>query len=114
MGGFDTGAKHLLVRQEIFDAMKGEKVEVPITYKGATGGKAVLESGKLVVVATDIGTTMWIAYPQVYPLWVEALVPGPLGDALGTQVWNLPIKLKTTHEFVESQAAKAVVGQTIY
>ena len=24
------------------------------------------------------------------------------------------IKLKTTHEFVESQAAKAVVGQTIY
>ena len=39
MGGFDMGAKHLLVRQEIFDAMKGEKVEVPITYKGATGGK---------------------------------------------------------------------------
>ena len=25
-----------------------------------------------------------------------------------------PIKLKTTHKFVESQAAKAVVGQTIY
>ena len=24
------------------------------------------------------------------------------------------IKLKTTHKFVESQAAKAVVGQTIY
>ena len=24
------------------------------------------------------------------------------------------IKLKTTHEFVESQAAKAIVGQTIY
>ena len=24
------------------------------------------------------------------------------------------IKLKTTHEFVESQVAKAVVGQTIY
>ena len=71
------GAKHLLVRQEIFDAMKGEKVEVPITYKGATGGKAVLESGKLVVVATDIGTMTWIAYPQVYPLQVEALVPGP-------------------------------------
>ena len=26
----------------------------------------------------------------------------------------LEIKLKTTHKFVESQAAKAVVGQTIY
>ena len=84
------GAKHLLVRQEIFDTMKGEKVEVPITYKGATEGKVVLESGKLVVVATDIGTMTWIAYPQVYPLWVEALVLGPLGDALGTWVWNLP------------------------
>ena len=24
------------------------------------------------------------------------------------------IKLKTTHKFVESQAAKAIVGQTIY
>ena len=24
------------------------------------------------------------------------------------------IRLKTTHKFVESQAAKAVVGQTIY
>ena len=24
------------------------------------------------------------------------------------------IKLKTTHKFIESQAAKAVVGQTIY
>ena len=27
---------------------------------------------------------------------------------------RLLIKLKTTHEFIESQAAKAVVGQTIY
>ena len=24
------------------------------------------------------------------------------------------IKLKTTHKFIESQAAKAIVGQTIY
>ena len=30
------------------------------------------------------------------------------------QVRAKRIRLKTTHEFVESQAAKAVVGQTIY
>ena len=40
---------------------------------------------------------------------------GGVGDRLYLVEWKGGlIKLKTTHEFVESQAAKAVVGQTIY
>ena len=37
-----------------------------------------------------------------------------VGGCLGILNRCLRIKLKTTHKFVESQAAKAVVGQTIY
>ena len=40
-------------------------------------------------------------------------------EYIAVECWTPPeesptIKLKTTHKFVESQAAKAVVGQTIY
>ena len=45
-----------------------------------------------------------------------ALVFGWGAEVLGRSVCSTwaRIKLKTTHKFVESQAAKAVVGQTIY
>ena len=47
---------------------------------------------------------------------LEVLVKGEawVKFKYGQLTYKQRIKLKTTHEFVESQAAKAVVGQTIY
>ena len=51
---------------------------------------------------------------------VHSIIVNEILDSFDTQqdfdLWDVfqPIKLKTTHKFVESQAAKAVVGQTIY
>ena len=49
-----------------------------------------------------MSTTLWSVsiYSNVTPILLSIL--------------NFSIKLETTCEFVESQAAKAIVGQTIY
>ena len=105
MGILDSGADYLLVDPEIWGQLEGEKVSEPIGYLGVSGVWQQIESAKMVVFRVEDGQTSWLAYPLPnQKLGIKALVP-----------WDLAkIKLKTTHEFVESQVAKAVVGQTIY
>ena len=59
------------------------------------------EAGVIERVTRNIGNMYQCQFPNK--------TPAQIGNKF-SQV----IKLKTTHKFVESQAAKAVVGQTIY